>query len=152
MYSLPSEIFFVSVNSVIIESTLEPPGDRGTDPPVQLKVCVWSHTWLAESRVPCACSSAFADSARHGSGSAVGLLLKTPHMYVDLHSSNPYCLRVNFGVVGNEIPFINSVFMSISTKSIFTFPFLSLKSSSAVLFQSSHVTIGKKCLMLIFRL
>lgn len=28
-------------------------------------------------------------------------------MYVDLRRSNPYCLRVNFGIVGNEIPFIN---------------------------------------------
>lgn len=53
--------FFVSVNSVIIESTLEPPGDRGTDPPVQLKVCVYRTTWLPESRVPLRLQPAFAD-------------------------------------------------------------------------------------------
>ena len=62
MYSLPSEIFFVSVNSLIIELTLEPPGDWGHWLRYAQHNSRWissavgsprvRHTWFLEPRAP----------------------------------------------------------------------------------------------------
>ena len=52
MYSLTSEIFFVSVNSLIIELTLEPPGDWGHWPSSAVGSPRVRHTWFLEPRAP----------------------------------------------------------------------------------------------------
>lgn len=132
MYSLPSEIFF-SVNCLIIELTLEPPGDWGPWPSSAGESPRVMHTWFPESRAPL-CLQLHIYRLSPPSSAVVFTVEETSHVCGPTQFK-PILFKGQLGSCWKWNSIYKQCFHVYKYIKYITLTFLSLK-SSAVLFQS----------------